>query len=51
MPAARVELPRGFLAQNDGLLSQRGRKEFAALTDEEVARIEAIYAVTFVVDG
>jgi Fic family protein len=52
MPAAQVELLRGFLAQNDGLLSRRGRtKEFAALTDEEVAQIEMIYAQTFTADG
>lgn len=48
MPSAQVALLRGFLAQNNGLLSQRGRrKEFAALTDEEAARIEEIYAETF----
>jgi Fic family protein len=48
MPAAQVELLRGFLAQNEGRLSQRGRKkEFAALTDEEIIQAEAIYAETF----
>ncbi|WP_226895848.1 Fic family protein [Polymorphobacter sp. PAMC 29334] len=52
MPAAQVELLRGFLAQNDGLLSQRGRtKEFAALADEEVAQIEVIYAEMFAAEG
>ncbi len=49
MPSAQVELLRGFLAQNDGRLSQRGRKkEFAALTDDEVVQVEAIYAAAFV---
>jgi hypothetical protein len=48
MPAAQVELLRGFLAQNDGRLSQRGRtKEFAALTDDEIVGIEEIYAEAF----
>jgi len=48
MPAAHVELLRGFLAQNDGRLSQRGRKkEFVALTDDEVTQVEAIYAEMF----
>mgnify|MGYP001794880222 CR=1 FL=1 len=50
-PAAQVELLHGFLAQNDGCLSHRGRdKEFAALTDEEVAPIEVIYEEALTVD-
>ena len=36
-----------FLRQNDGNLSHRGRtKEFAALTDQEVLRVEALYRET-----
>lgn len=48
MPSTQVELLRKFLAQNEGRLSARARdKEFAALTDEETLRIEAIYAENF----
>ena len=37
-----------FLAQNKGSLSKRARgKEFAALTDSEVAEIEANYKLYF----
>ena len=40
-----------FLHQNGGTLSRRAReKEFAALTDEETARIEAIYWKVFASD-
>lgn len=40
-----------FLRQNDGRLSKRRREnEFAALTDDEVKGVEAIYAEVFV-DG
>ncbi len=48
MPDRRVELLRSFLEQNDGRLSARARsREFAALTDEEAARIERLYAESF----
>jgi hypothetical protein len=48
MPTAQVELLHKFLDQNDGRLSQRARtKEFAALDDVEVERIEALYADAF----
>lgn len=48
MPQAQVELLRGFLAQNDGRLSQRARtREFAALNDDEVAGVERAYALSF----
>jgi hypothetical protein len=37
-----------FLHQNDGRLSQPARtKEFAALTDDEAKRIEAIFSEVF----
>lgn len=45
LPDATFDLMMGFLRQNRGRFSQRARtKEFAKLTDEEVASIEAIYA-------
>jgi Fic family protein len=48
LPAAQVERLRAFLAQNGGKLSQRARtKEFAALSEAEVARAEAIYDEAF----
>jgi len=48
MPDRQVELLRGFLQQGGGLVSKRGRgHEFAALTDEEVRRVEALYAQSF----
>ncbi|MBP2449109.1 Fic family protein [Rhizobium leguminosarum] len=48
MPMAQVELLHKFLEQNDGRLSQRARtKEFAALDEGEVERIEAVYADAF----
>jgi hypothetical protein len=41
-----------FMRQNGGTIPGRRRKdEFSALTDDEVARIEAIYADTFGDDG
>lgn len=46
MPAKTLNLLHTFLHQNGGRLSQRARrKEFSALTDEEVMRIERIYEV------
>jgi hypothetical protein len=48
MPDARIETLRAFLEQGGGRLSARARsREFAALTDEEAARIEALYADLF----
>ena len=44
MPSRIVNLLHTFLYQNEGRLSQRARgKEFKALSDEEVTRIEALY--------
>jgi hypothetical protein len=48
MPQAEVELLRGFLAQNDGRLSERARtREFAQLTDDETEAVERAYALSF----
>lgn len=48
MPERLTDLLFRFLHQNGGRLSNRAReKEFAALTNEEAGRIEAIYAQTF----
>lgn len=48
MPERVTDLLFRFLHQNGGRLSQRAReKEFAALTDEEATRIEAIYGEAF----
>ncbi len=48
MPERLSDLLFWFLHQNGGSLSRRAReKEFAALTDEEAARIEAIYREVF----
>lgn len=48
MPGREVERLRGFLAQGRGHLSTRAReKEFRALTDEETARVEALYSELF----
>lgn len=45
MPDRLLDLLFRFLRQNDGHLSKRAReREFAALTEEEVARVEGIYA-------
>lgn len=45
MPDRLLDLLFRFLRQNDGVLSRRARdREFAALTNEEAMRIEAIYA-------
>src|SRR6266849_1074714 len=44
MPDGTLDLLFRFLRQNKGSLSKRGReKEFAKLTDDEVAKIEASY--------
>lgn len=48
MPMANLELLQKFLEQNDGRLSQRARaREFAALTEDETTRIEALYEDAF----
>jgi Fic family protein len=48
MPDRQVEQLRRFLEQGGGQLSERARtKEFASLTDEEVARVQASYASSF----
>ena len=48
MPERLTDLLFRFLHQNRGRLSNRAReKEFAALTDGEAERIEAIYRQTF----
>lgn len=49
MPDRLLDLLFRFLHQNKGTLSRRSReKEFTALTDDEVDRIEAIYREVFV---
>ncbi|MCY4484694.1 MAG: hypothetical protein OXC12_17620 [Spirochaetaceae bacterium] len=48
MPERLSNLLLRFLRQNGGTLSGRGRtREFARLTENEVARIEALYRDTF----
>jgi hypothetical protein len=48
MPDRTADLLFRFLHQNGGALSIRGReREFAALTEEEIAQIEAKYAEEF----
>lgn len=45
MPARTLDLLFRFLRQGNGRLSRRAREnEFAALTDDEAGRIEALYA-------
>ena len=45
MPGRTLDLLHRFLGQSGGRLSRRARdKEFAALTDAETQRIEALYA-------
>ena len=47
MPERTLDLLHRFLRQNHGRLSKRARSgEFASLTDEEVAEIEARYAAS-----
>ena len=51
MPDRRSDLLFRFIHQNGGTLSRRRReREFAALTDDEVARIESIYREEFASD-
>ena len=48
MPERTLDKLLGFLRQNGGQLSKRAReREFARLTEEEVARIEGLYAEAF----
>jgi hypothetical protein len=48
MPDGTIDLLFRFLRQNKGALSKRSReKEFAKLSDDEVAKIEANYAEAF----
>ncbi|MCY4489752.1 MAG: Fic family protein [Deltaproteobacteria bacterium] len=48
LPDRLADLLFRFLHQNGGMLSGRGReREFAALTDEEVERIEVVYRDVF----
>ena len=52
MPERLSDLLFRFLHQNGGRLSRRGReREFAALTDDEAVRIEAIYRESFLDEG
>lgn len=48
MPERMIDLLFRFLHQNDGRLSRRAReREFAQLSDDEAARLEAIYRDRF----
>ncbi|MBK7365378.1 MAG: Fic family protein [Nitrosomonas sp.] len=48
MPASTIDLLFHFLKQNEGRLSKRAtEKEFAALSIQEIAQIEKIYAELF----
>jgi hypothetical protein len=48
MPDRTLNNLFGFLRQNSGQLSKRAReKEFAALTADEIKRVEGVYAGTF----
>lgn len=48
MPERTLNNLFGFLRQNEGRLSKRAREsEFARLTEDEVLRIEALYATAF----
>jgi len=48
MPDRTLHSLLGFLRRNGGRLSQRARdNEFAALTPEEITRIESLYAAAF----
>lgn len=47
MPDRQIERLRNFLHQGGGRLSKRAHEEFAALTDEEVQRVETLYARSF----
>lgn len=48
MPDRQIERLRGFLEQGKGRLSERARgREFAALTEQEAQRVEALYIGLF----
>jgi len=48
MPTAKIELLQKFLAQGNGVLSQRARnKEFLVFTDAEVQSVERAYVDAF----
>jgi hypothetical protein len=48
MPDRKIEQLHRFLAQAGGHLSKRGTdKEFRALTDDEIARVESLYNELF----
>ncbi len=48
MPDRQVELLRKILQQGNGRLSRRAREnEFSPFTDDEVARVEALYGLHF----
>jgi Fic family protein len=48
MPERKVDLLHKFLRQENGRLSKRARSnDFAALTDEEVERVETLYLESF----
>ena len=48
MPERKVDLLHKFLRQQNGRLSKRTRtNEFAALTDEELQRVEALHRDSF----
>ncbi|MCE2491508.1 MAG: hypothetical protein J4F40_02710 [Alphaproteobacteria bacterium] len=48
MPERRSDLLFRFLHRNGGRLSRRGReRKFAALTDDEVERVQFIYREVF----
>jgi hypothetical protein len=48
MPDREIDRVRGFVAQGGGRFSKRAReREYKALTDDEVTRIEALYAAHF----
>ena len=52
MPDRTSDLLFRFIHQNGGMLPRRRRKaEFAALTDDEVLRIETIYRKEFTNDA
>ena len=49
IPNQKIDLLHHFLRQGKGRLSKRARtKEFAALTDAEIAQIEGLYSDSFV---
>jgi hypothetical protein len=52
MPDRQIEQLRVFLAQGAGRLSERARtKEFHALADSDVERLQALYAQAFGAEG